>query len=172
MTESSSTAPPSPFIARWIERLAAEGGTGRALDVAAGRGRHARAMASAGFRVVAIDIQLDALRQARESCAALLPLCADLTRYPLPPSRFDLIVCTRYLDRALFPALRRALAPGGVLLYETFTEQQLRHGRGPRSPEHLLRSGELRELAGDLEILFEEEVTEPDALARIAARRT
>jgi 2-polyprenyl-3-methyl-5-hydroxy-6-metoxy-1,4-benzoquinol methylase len=175
MTESHSVAPPSPFISSWVARLGAQGHHGLALDLASGRGRHALAMAAAGFRVVAIDIQLGSLVEARAVAHAagmtVNAVCADLTTWPLPASAFALIVCTRYLDRTLVPALLHALSPGGVLLYETFTEHQLQHARGPRSPAHLLRPGELRTLVSGMEILFDEEVLEPDALARIAARR-
>jgi len=143
--------------------------------VASGRGRHALALAAAGFRVAAIDLQFDALSTARTAARTLdLPIafiCADLTQFPLPKTRFDLVVVTRYLDRALFPALREALLPGGALLYETFTEKQLQRGRGPRSRAHLLQPGELRRAVHGMDVLFDEEVTEPDALARIVARR-
>jgi SAM-dependent methyltransferase len=132
-------------------------------------------MAAAGFHVVAIDIQLDTLLPARASArTAQLPIAfaaADLTVFPLPAERFHVVVVARYLDRRLFPALREALVPGGVLLYETFTENQLRHGRGPRSPEHLLRPGELRMLVEGMDVLHDEEVGEPEAIARVAARR-
>jgi tellurite methyltransferase len=176
MTDSNAANPPSPFIARWVPRVGRTlPGRRRALDVAAGRGRHSLVMAAAGFHVTGIDIQLDALRRARASAhlasLELALVCADLTTFPLPRDRYDLVVVTRYLDRALFPALRETLVPGGVLLYETFTEAQVRYGRGPRSPEHLLEPGELRMLTGGMDVLFEEELTEPDAVARIAARR-
>lgn len=175
MTEPNIATPSSPFVAAWVSRLASSGLSGTALDAASGRGRHAVLMAAAGFDVIAVDIQLEHLGAARalarDADVHISLLCADLTTYPLPESRFDLIVCTRYLDRARFPALCRALSPGGVLLYETFTEYQLRHGRGPRSPEHLLRPGELRTLVAGLEVLLYEEVIEPDALARVVARK-
>jgi hypothetical protein len=58
-----------------------------------------------------------------------------------------------------------------VLLYETFTEAQKRLGRGPQSPEHLLKPGELPQLVAGLELLFSEEVQAPEAVARVAARR-
>src|SRR5207237_6862524 len=98
--------------------------------------------------------------------------CADLTRGALPAARFDLIVVTRYLQRDLFPSLRAALTPGGVMLYETFTIAQRDLGRGPTSPDHLLGRGELRRRFEGLEILFDEEVSAPDAVARLAARRS
>ena len=63
------------------------------------------------------------------------------------------------------------LVPGGVLLYETFTEHQLRYDRGPRSRAHLLAPGELRLRLRGMDVLFDEEVMAPDAVARIAARR-
>ena len=176
MTDSTAANPPSPFIARWAPRLFAEfGSRGRALDVAAGRGRHALCLATAGFHVTGMDIQVDRLMSARRAAGvanqSLALACVDLTRYALPRARFDVVVVSRYLDRTLFPALRDALVPGGVLLYETFTERQLRHGRGPTSRAHLLRPGELRMLVRGMAVLFDEEMSEPDALARIAARR-
>lgn len=176
MTDFAPANPPSPFIARWVPRVAAERATNRlALDFAMGRGRHARLMAAHGFHVLGLDWQFDAvssgMREARADGWTLAAACVDLTRLPLPPSRFQLIVVTRYLDRASFPMLREALAPGGVLLYETFTARQLTHGRGPRSREHLLEPGELRLRLLGMDILFDEECTEPDAVARIAGRR-
>ena len=69
------------------------------------------------------------------------------------------------------PALREALTPGGVLLYETFTEHQRQYDRGPRSSAHLLAPGELRRLVSGLDLLFDEEVMAPDAVARVAARK-
>ncbi len=58
------------------------------------------------------------------------------------------------------------------MLFETFTEAQRAHGRGPTSPDHLLAPGELRARFDALEVLFYEEVVEPEAVARIVARRS
>jgi SAM-dependent methyltransferase len=176
MTESGTTRPPSAFVMRWATRVAAVAPRGaRALDLASGHGRHAVALANAGFRVTALDIQLDSLRAsvaaARALDLSLSAVCADATVFPLPREYFHVVVVTRYLDRALFPALRASLHSDGVLLYETFTERQLQHGRGPRSPQHLLAPGELRTLVRGMDVLFDEEVTVPDAVARIAARQ-
>jgi SAM-dependent methyltransferase len=49
-----------------------------------------------------------------------------------------------YLHRPLLPAIARALAPGGVLIYETFARGNERFGR-PSNPDFLLRPGELLE---------------------------
>jgi SAM-dependent methyltransferase len=176
MTERGSVHAPSAFIARCSAELAALFDRGaRVLDVAAGHGRHSVALAARGFRVTAIDMRLDALRDlqaaAREIPGDVATVCADLTMFPLPQARFELIVVARYLDRERLPLLIDALAPGGVLVYETFTERQLQYARGPRSRAHLLAPGELRTLVHGLHVLFDQEVTEPEALARIVARR-
>jgi SAM-dependent methyltransferase len=167
---------PSAFVAAWIQRLSADGVTGRrALDVAMGRGRHALALARAGFRTFGVDRTLDAVRASRASAAAAgLPVfgwCADLTRIPLPVARFDIVVVARYLQRDLFPALREAVVPGGLVVYETFTTAQRAHGRGPTSANHLLEPGELRGCFDGFDVLEYGEALQPDAVARIAARR-
>jgi len=141
-----------------------------------GRGRHAVALATAGFRVFGVDVRFDAVRDAtlrvRAAGGQLHGWCADLIEHPLPSSRFDVIVVTRYLQRSLFHALRAAVRPGGVVLYETFTTAQRALGTGPTSPDHLLEPGELRRAFGGFEVLFYEEVTALEAMARIAARRS
>lgn len=175
MTDTCPPDPPSPFIDEWVHRLAAAVPVpGRALDVAVGTGRHARILASAGYLVFGVDIRHDAVRDAATRLAVqgltLRGWCADLTVTPLPAGRFDLVVVTRFLQRSLFPSLIETLRPGGVILYETFTEAQRGYGRGPTSGAHLLKSGELPSHFSQIETLFYEEATEPDALARLAAR--
>ena len=165
------------FVDRWIALLgASRGEAASALDVAMGRGRHAVPLARAGFITYGVDIRLDAVRDASMAIAQagghLRGWCADLTQHPLPVARFDVIVVARFLQRDLFASLKAALRPGGTLLYETFTTAQRALGRGPTSPDHLLAPGELARAFGSLEQLFYEEVSEPDAIARLAARRT
>jgi hypothetical protein len=96
---------------------------------------------------------------------------ADLEHTVLPASRFDLLVCTRYLQRNLFAALGDAIKPGGIVLYETFTVRQRQHGTGPRSPDHLLEPLELRKAFSGWTELEYDEVDKPEALARLAARK-
>jgi hypothetical protein len=81
------------------------------------------------------------------------------------------VVVTRYLQRDLFPALREAVVPGGVVLYETFVAVPRAHGRGPTSPDHLLKPGELMRLFDGFDVLAYVEALQPDAVASIAARR-
>ena len=160
----------------WIARLARDRREGaRALDVAMGGGRHTLALAAAGYRAFGVDVRLDAIREAVRAAwhgaLALRAWCADVGTHPLPAAWFDVIVVARFLDRALFPAIAAAVAPGGVVLYETFTTAQRALGRGPRSPAHLLEPGELRSALPGFDELFYEEVASPDAVARFAARR-
>ena len=88
----------------------------------------------------------------------------------LPRETFDLVLVTRYLQRDLFPGIRDALRPGGIVLYETFTTNQRRLGVGPTSPDHLLEPGELARHFDGFEMLFYEEVLVA-AVARIVARK-
>jgi SAM-dependent methyltransferase len=171
---------PSPFVVEQMEvcRAARAAGGRRALDVAMGRGRHALPLARAGFDTFGVDISFDAVHDAiaaaRREGLRLHGWCADLTRYPLPRGRFDMVVVTRYLQRDLFPALLASAAVGGMVLYETFTTAQRVHGVGPTSPDHLLEPGELRQhfsVAG-WDVVHYEERLEPEAVARLVARKT
>lgn len=140
-----------------------------------GRGRHVPTLSAAGFDVVGVDISYDAVRTAVDAAriagARLRAVCADMTIQPLPPAWFHVVVVSRYLDRARLPLLKASVAPGGCVLYETFTREQRRLGRGPTSDDHLLEPGELVRVFHDFDVLFAEESTTPDALARIVARR-
>lgn len=168
--------PSSRFVVDWARTLAPRvAEPRRALDVAMGRGRHACALAVEGYRVFGVDIKFDAVRDAVIEAAARRVIvrgwCADLTTFPLPRERFEVVVVTRYLQRDLFQSLGQTLTPGGFVIYETFTAAQRALGRGPISPDHLLRPGELRSAFQDFEVMFYEEVSEPEAVARIVARR-
>ena len=167
-----TTAAPSPFVVAWLPRIRAALGTRRdVLDVATGTGRHARAAAAAGFRVYGVDRDLDRLRQARAAGSTARLWAADLEVSPLPRDRFDLIICTNYLQRSLWPGLRGAVRPGGFVIYATFTVAQLALGTGPRSPDHLLRPGELRGVFADWRIRHDREQREPTAVAQVVARK-
>ena len=167
---------PSPFVIQWATSLArVVPPPQRALDVAMGRGRHALPLARAGFRTFGVDVKLDAVRDAVARAATegmcVRGWCADLTQAPLPCERFELVVVARFLQRDLFGSIRRAVVPDGLVIYETFTVNQRALGTGPTSPDHLLGPGELRERFEGFEVMFYEEVSAPEAVARIVARR-
>ncbi|HUD73262.1 MAG TPA: rhodanese-like domain-containing protein [Dongiaceae bacterium] len=153
------------------------GGAPEVLDVASGSGRHALLLASAGFKVRAIDADETRLAGLRATAAAV-GLGLEAARVDLESAgadlgsgEYDLILVFRYLHRPLFPALAKALRPGGVLLYETYTEAQAGRGK-PTSPAHLLEAGELRRLVQPLRVLREREGEYDGAMvAGVVARR-
>jgi SAM-dependent methyltransferase len=166
------TAPPSPRIARFADRVP----LGRVLDIAAGRGRHSRLFLDRGHAVLALDRDISGLawlgaRRGFEARAVDLEAGPD----PLPPATFAAVVVANYLHRPLLPALVGAVAPGGWLLYETFAAGNERYGR-PSNPDFLLAPGELIEaVRGTLEIVAYEHMTDaeprPAVRQRIAAWR-
>ena len=168
---------PSTFVAEWIPELARRiEPPRRALDLAIGRGRHALLLARHGFQTYGVDLKHDAVRDAVAAAAReglrVFGWCADLEESPLPVATFDLVVVARYLQRNLFPSIRRAVKPGGFVVYETFTVAQRLLGSGPTSPDHLLEAGELRDSFSGWDVLFYEEVASPEAVARLVAQRS
>ena len=151
--------------------------TGRALDVACGRGRHTLLLASTGLHVTAVDRDADALarlqHQADRLGLAVTTRVVDLEAglVDLGDAGYDVVLVTRYLHRPLFPHLLLSLTPGGVLLYETFLDAQAQVGH-PKNPDFLLKPGELRTLVQPLEVLREfEGEFDGSWVAAIAARR-
>jgi hypothetical protein len=63
------------------------------------------------------------------------------------------------------------VTPSGIVIYETFTVGQLVHGVGPKSRDHLLEPGELRDRFEGFEIVSYDEVGVPEAVARLVARK-
>lgn len=114
------------------------------LDIAAGAGRHTRFFADRSHKVTAIDRNISALT-AQPNVEIVQADLEDGSPWPLPGRSFGAMVVTNYLHRPLFPALIEALAPGGVLLYETFMVGNERFGH-PSNPEFLLKDGELLEV--------------------------
>jgi len=151
--------------------LASAGGS--ALDLAAGTGRHSRLLLDHGMRVTALDRDPDQ----QPDAAGLTKIAADLeagSPWPLAGQRFDLVVVTNYLHRPILPEIVGAVAPGGLLLYETFAQGNERFGK-PTNPDFLLRPGELaKAVAVRLEVLAYEEIElgppRPAVVQRIAAR--
>jgi SAM-dependent methyltransferase len=143
---------PSPWLRRWAHLLP-EGAT--VLDVACGRGRNARWLASRGMRVTGIDCDHAALEGLR---SVIECVHADLegAPWPIPGRQFNAVVVTNYLWRPLWPDLLRALAPAGVMLAETFADGQQTVGR-PTRPEFLLQHGELLQLCRGLQVVAYEE---------------
>ena len=149
MLNSSPPAhPPVPTVSAWVARFsAAIKPLGRVLDVASGSGRHTRYLAGLGLQAEAVDRDAAALALLA-GVPGVTTRCADLegASWPYAGRSFDAIVVTNYLHRPLFPPLAAALAPGGVLIYETFRIGNESYGR-PSNPDFLLQPGELFDVA-------------------------
>ncbi len=150
----------------------------RVLDVAAGRGRHTLLFAAAGFEVTAVDRDGAALAELSASAGALgvavttRVVDLEVPGYSFAPETWDIVVVTRYLHRPLFAALREAVAPGGLLVYETFTIGQRDEPTGPSSEAFLLQPGELPTLVAPLVIVDQAEgLVHGQHLAGVVASR-
>jgi SAM-dependent methyltransferase len=165
-------AAPSPWIVRFAPLVAAGADV---LDLACGAGRHTRLFAGRGCRVLAVD-RAPALDPQLLAQPNVEVRAADLesSDWPLAGARFDAIVVTNYLHRPLFPHLLAALAPAGLLLYETFAVGNAAFGK-PSNPDFLLQPAELlTALAPTLRVIAFEDgfVATPRRamLQRLAAR--
>jgi rhodanese-related sulfurtransferase len=172
--EPSPVAGPSPWLLAHAG-LAPRGA--RTLDVACGRGRHALFLAGAGFPVRAVDRDPGQIAWLGALAHRLhLPLDAAVVDLEsgsadLGTEEWELVLVFDYLHRPLFPAIARALRPGGVLLYETYTREQAKRGR-PTNPDHLLEPGELPQLVAPLEVVRQREgEIDGRAIASVAARK-
>jgi len=152
---------------------------GRALDLACGRGRNALFLAELGFEVDAVDIDPEALAELRRDAEArsltLTTVQADLTAAPLPRPPYEVILDVNYLERTLFATMADALAPGGLLVFETFLREHV-EVLGRRMNEcYLLEPNELlRAFAGLRVLRYREAILAEDpprAVASLVARR-
>jgi len=137
------SARPSDWVLRWAH-LVRPGS--KVLDLACGTGRHARFFAARGNEVTACDrdpVALATLAGVTGVCTRQANL-EDGSPLPFEDSQFDAVVVCNYLHRPLFPAIADALAPGGMLIYETFLFGNERYGK-PSNPRFLLEPDELFE---------------------------
>lgn len=167
---SVNDSPPVPddrhgnlAIADWVRRhapLIRAGGN--VLDLACGKGRHSRFFLDLGMVVTAVDRDVRGVRDLITNPAAEI-IEADLEGeevpgelgggWPLGERHFDGVVVVNYLHRPLFPNILAAIAPGGVLIYQTFATGHEKLGR-PRNPDFLLRENELKDsFTPDLEVI-------------------
>ena len=164
---------PSDWVLRW-QHLVPPGGS--VLDVACGAGRHLYALHAGGHRVTGVD-------RSAEAMASLAPLAAagaeivqaDIEDGPWPFAgrQFDAVLVTNYLWRPRLADIVAAVAPGGLLLYETFAQGNEALGK-PSRPDFLLRPGELLQAAAGLRVVAYEDgslPTPPRCVQRIAAVR-
>lgn len=166
---------PSRLLAGWIGELERLCPGRRALDIACGEGRNAIFLARHGFDVTGIDISPVGLDKARRRAVreglTVEFLLADLEQYCLTET-FDLILNFNFLLRDLIPQEVTALAPGGVLVFDTILESPT--APIPHRKEYLLQPGELVRLFGACpgEILYHGEFPDdPSPTAKLIFRK-
>jgi tellurite methyltransferase len=148
----------------------------RALDLACGNGRNARYLARRGFLVLGVDIADAALHRCRPRPPGMQLVCADLNHFSFPPGYFHLMLNIRYLNRGLFAMMEAGLAPGGLLIFETYLLAPEGTAGGRLREAHLLRPGELRRaFPGLKEVCYREQASRdpaaPSRIATLVARR-
>ena len=178
---------PNDFLREMAPRIP----SGPVLGLGEGQGRNAVFLAGLGHPVTAVDQSPVGLARARNLAATrgvtLTTVVADLAAFdpgPGPWSGIFSIFChvPSSIRRRLYPRCAEILAPGGVLLIESYTPDQPAHGTGgPKESDLLCTLAELRELLPglDLEIGREtvREVHEgpyhhgPGAVVQVVARK-
>lgn len=171
-SQNSGPTPASPWVARFVPKIAKGG---KVLDLACGRGRHCRLLLAQGYDVLAIDKNTNYISDLNGNCEILTMDLEAPGADPLAGRSFAGIVVTNYLHRPLLARLPEALAPGGILIYETFALGNERFGK-PSNPDHLLKPGELLEaVRGRLRVrAYEDLIMEdprPAAVQRIMAEK-
>ena len=148
---------PSPWLQRWAHLLPAGG---QVLDVACGSGRHLRWLAAQGFHPTGIDRDSAALAMSQDlvhaSQATLINADIETGPWPCPGRQFDAMLVSNYLWRPLWPHLLASLAPGAVLVYETFADGNQTVGK-PSRPDFLLQPGELLQRCANLRVVAYED---------------
>lgn len=178
-TESpSSWTEPDTFLIRAYEEFLVNAQPGTALDIAGGAGRNAVWLAERGWRVKLIDISDVALAMGREKFKALKAKgdlqteVVDLNSIQhLGTEQYDLITVFYFLRRELFPAMARALKPGGTLIYRTYTVDRMKVPGGPSDPKYLLQPNELLHAFPAVRVLHYHEMAEGKAAAELVGRK-
>jgi SAM-dependent methyltransferase len=156
---------------QYIQPLFPRGG--EALDVAGGLGRHAIWLAELRWNVTCVDISEVAFeksqKKAQERDVKIDFLVRDLNTWSPDRRKYDLVLVFYYLQRDLFSYLEASLKPGGLLIYKTYTAEQLQYEDGPRNPQHLLRQNELLHAFPGLRTLFYRESVSEKAVAELVA---
>lgn len=175
MTQAHESQAPSEWVRRWSHLIPDRPGGARVLDLACGHGRHSRWLMRHGHIVTAVDRDAQALAGLADLAPWVRTLQADLENgpWPLAGREFEAVVVTNYLWRALLSDILSSLAPGGLLIYETFAHGNASVGK-PSRPDFLLQPGELLRVCADLRVVAYEDgfLSHPDRFVqRIAAVR-
>jgi SAM-dependent methyltransferase len=153
----------SPLLEQAIELLHEVNNQAPVLDLACGNGRNGLYLVNQNIPVVFADIKESALEQVKNSVTDHSCEVRSSENFwnldfeqegikPLSGKSFSAIIVFRYLHRPLFEQIKKAVTAGGYVVYETFTVDQPQFGR-PKSPDFLLKHGELAQIFSDWHII-------------------
>ncbi len=150
---------PAKFLALNYDYIPPES---KVLDMGMGEGRNAVFMARKGYKVTGIDISSVAVKKAKmlanEYGVRINTIVASMTKYKIPESSYDAIICFYYVDRKLHEKMLSWLKPGGILIYESHTDlQKTVKGNERYDEEYLLRQGEVLTMFKGMKVLKYEE---------------
>ncbi|MDP9160952.1 MAG: class I SAM-dependent methyltransferase [Acidobacteriota bacterium] len=168
---------PDPFLAEafneFIQPIFPDGG--KAVDLAGGIGRHSIWLAERAWTVTLMDISEAGLAKAQESvgpqAGKIKFEIADATKFRAR-EHYDLVAVFFYLEREIFPELVKALSPGGLIVYKTYTHLHPQFGSGPSHPMHLLQENELLRSFAELKILHYNETIAGRGVAELVAQKS
>jgi 2-polyprenyl-3-methyl-5-hydroxy-6-metoxy-1,4-benzoquinol methylase len=142
---------PIPFLVENLQLLP----KGKTLDIAMGEGRNGVYLATKGFDVLGLDISEKGLQKAHRLAemqnVEIQTKVVDLETHTLKKNAYDLIICTYYMQRDLFPQFMNALKPGGMALVETYNMDYLKYAKF--NPKWLLKTNELLETFKDFKVI-------------------
>ena len=148
---------PVPFLVKMIQGLP----PGQAICLAAGTGRNAIFLAQNGYQVTAIDISQAALHWCDQISAKLgvevNTLEADLLAFDLGNEVWDLATNLYFYEPSIFQGLKKAIRPGGHILFQTYSKAQKKFERGPRNDAFLVDPQDLEGKFKDWEMIYFEE---------------
>lgn len=149
------------------------------LDMGMGEGRNAVFLAQKGYKVTGIDISSVAVQKAlalsKEFGVQINTIVASLNKYKIQEGAFDAIVCFYYVDRSLIEKMKSWLKPGGIIIYEAYTTEQIKNDKkmSHETPFHFyLKPQELFKLFSDMRVLkFEEPIHEKEYRSSVILKK-
>lgn len=139
-----------------VQNYAKEANGNKALDIACGMGRNAKLLVKMDFEVHALDISEVAITSLK-GIENIEVQAVDFDTYELKENAYDLIVCTYFLERKLFPQITKALKENGIVIIETFMHHE-ENTKVPSNRAFLLEKGELEKIFSvDYSIVYKNE---------------
>ena len=156
---------PNDFLKSVTDRLAPNS---RILCLADGEGRNGVYLATLGHKVTAVDQTRVGLEKAKKLAeqkqVSIETIKADLAEYDLGVESWDCIVSIFFhipsaVRAHIYPRIITALKPGGILILESYTPEQLNHGTGgPSIADLMLTKDELAQNFSEMNVKHLEEL--------------